>query len=522
MQIATEQAPTQTELQRRFTAEIKSKVPHLREVSAGVVVVNATPLVDITNEVIECAKAEFSLDLSVKDVRVFGKLDSEIYGGSIKVRPAVGIIEDAIASGKLEYGKKVFEATSGNFGIALGMLSRLGFDVIALVSRKLQSGVLDELEKMGIKLVNLDVDVCPAPGKQDTQTNLLVAKTVADNIRGQLARVGLDVTVFDAVRGGIEELLGKQDVINLAKLLARIYGGFCPEQYDNELNARAHETITGPELDQQLRALGHKLADFKVVTTFGTGGTSTGIARYLKARYEKQNLHVVFPLANQEVGGIRTREKAAGLRFYQPELYAGQHEVDFEAARRVLSYFVAKGYNLGESSALALYACIQMLNFGAGDKFIVILADGIKKYARNLETKVQETAHREVSLTEARSTIQDYTEILWTHAMFAPKEEGIEILATSLKCEENMVKVAQARDVQQVISNQEIPETMRKMLPKQGGKVLLVCMVGNTSLKIAKLLSNFGIDAKSLAGGIMGVPESGGKNPLEIVQLVAQ
>ena len=520
MQIATEQPATQAELQRKFVAEIKSKIPHLREDTAGAAIVNATPLVDITAPVIECARAEFGLELSAKGAKVFGKFDSEVFGGSVKVRPAAQIIEDALATGKLRNGMTVFEATSGNFGIALGMLRSLGFDVIALVSRKLQSGVLDQLEKMGVKLVNLDIDICPAPGlKMDT--NVLVAKTVASNIRDQLAKFGMNVVVFDTSRAEVEGLLARQDVINLAKLLARIYDSYCPQQYDNEQNVRAHETVTGPELDQQLRALGQGIAEFKIISTFGTGGTSAGVARYLKGKYSGGNVHVVFPLANQEVGGIRTREKAAGLKFYRPELYAGQHEVDFEAARRVLQFFVSRGYNMGESSALAIYACIQMLNFGAGNKFVVIVADGIQKHSRNLEASVGDTRRHEVTIQEARSSVQDYAEVLWTHTMFAPKEEGIRIIAASLGCEENRVKVARARDVEQVISNQDIPGTMRGLLPEKG-KVLLVCMVGQTSLKVAKLLANMGIDAESLTGGIMGVPESSGKQSSEIVQLAAE
>ena len=520
MQIATEQPATQAELQRKFVAEIRSKIPHLREDTAGAAIVNATPLVDITAPVIECARAEFGLELSAKGAKVFGKFDSEIFGGSVKVRPAAQIIEDAIATCQLRSGMTVFEATSGNFGIALGIFKRLGFDVIALVSRKLQSGVLDQLEKMGVKLVNLDIDICPAPGLQ-MDTNVLVAKTVASNIRDQLTKFGLNVAVFDTSRAEVEGLLARQDVINLAKLLAKIYDGYCPQQYDNEQNVRAHETVTGPELDQQLRALGQGIAEFKIISTFGTGGTSTGVARYLRAKYGGGSVHVVFPLANQEVGGIRTREKAAGLKFYRPEFYAGQHEVDFEGARRVLKFFVSRGYNLGESSALALFACIQMLNFGAGNKFVVIVADGIQKYSRNLEASVGDTRRHEVTIQEARSSVQDYAEVLWTHTMFAPKEEGIKIIAASLGCEENRVKVARARDVEQVISNQDIPGTMRGLLPEKG-KVLLVCMVGQTSLKVAKLLANLGIDAESLTGGIMGVPESSGKQSSEIVQLAAE
>ena len=509
-----------TELRRRFDTEIRPRIPHLKDDPQGIVV-NATPLVDITAQVLDCARGEFGLDLTKKSPIVFGKFDSEIYGGSIKVRPAVKIIEHAIESGSLATGKIVFEATSGNFGIALGIMRSLGLDVIALVSRKLQAGVLAELEKAGVNLVNLDIDICPAPGLQ-FDTNFVMAQTVASNIRVQLTQLGLSPNAYDAAREEIEQLLAKQDVINLAKLLARIYDGFCPEQYDNELNAAVHETVTGPELDQQLTAWGHSLAEFKVVCSFGTGGTSTGVARYLKSKHGKKGVHVVFPLGDQEVGGIRTREKAIGLKFYRPELYEGEHEVDFHQARRVLRFFVERGYNIGESSALGIYACMQMINYGASERYVVMIADRIQKYRQNLETAEPQEKRYEVTQQKARTNLGDYDEILWTHTTFAPKEEGIKVIAASLGCDERMVRVAQPGDVQSAVINQEITETMKRLLERNKGKVLLVCMVGSTSLKLAKLLTERGIDAESLAGGIMGVPEAKGRHPSELVELAMQ
>lgn len=512
-----EQTVSQTDLLTRFTTDIVAKVPFRREGPTGPVIVNATPLADITGLIAECAKSECGLEIPRENIQVFAKFDSEIFGGSVKVRPAVQIIADAIASGKLENGKVIFEATSGNFGIALGLLRNLGVDVVALVSRKLQNGVLEQLRNAGVKLLNLDIDICPAPGlKMDT--NLLVAKSVAVNLRDQLAKIGLSVSVFDDSRAEIEQLLARQDVINLAKLLAKIYHGFCPEQYDNQLNVAVHENITGPEIDQQLRSQGHSLGEFRVICTFGTGGTSTGISRYVKGTYGRRNVHAVFPLANQEVAGIRTKEKATGLKFYSPELYAGQHEVDFEVAKRVLRFFVNRGYDIGESSALALYACIQMLNFGAGEKFVVIIADGRQKYEESLEAPVQERGRAEVTIDQARSNMSDYQEILWTHSMFVPNEEGIRLVASLLGCSESMVKIARARDVDTAISTQELPETMRRQLPSKG-KILLVCMVGQTSLNVAKLLAKMGMEAESLSGGIMALASRESRRASELVQL---
>src|SRR3989442_11984189 len=332
----------------KFDEKILSRTPHIVGGENDGPIANPTPSVDLTDVLTECARVEYGIRIDPKTVRVFGKLDSQIFGGSVKVRPAVEIIREAIVTGKLRSGQKIFEATSGNFGLALGMLGDLGLEVIVLVSRRLQGGVLDELKNEEVRSVNLDVDICPAPGLKIDQ-NLVVAKAAAASVREQLAQLGLDTSVFDNARGDVEVLLAKQDVISLAKLLAKIYDGFCPEQYDNELNVPSHETTTAPEIDQQLKAHGRSFRDFRIIAAFGTGGTSTGLAKYAQAKYGQKSVHVVFPLPNQDVEGIRTRDNAVGLRFYQPELYGGEHEVDFEAARRLLILFASRGYGIVDS-----------------------------------------------------------------------------------------------------------------------------------------------------------------------------
>ncbi|TMH94356.1 pyridoxal-phosphate dependent enzyme [Candidatus Bathyarchaeota archaeon] len=521
MQESTAKPQVDEALLRRFRSEIASKVPHIVERDGSKTFVNPTPLEDLTTALIECARVEYGLEIPAKGLKVFGKFDSKIIGGSVKVRPAVEIIEDAIASGKLRTGQTVFEATSGNFGIALGMLEKIGINVIFLVSRKLQSGVLDELNRNSVKTVNLDIDICPAPGLALDQ-NLDIAKATASNVREQLADLGLDAAQFDESRAEIEGFLARQDAINVAKVLAKVYGGFCPEQYDNELNVKSHERVTAPEIDQQLREIGLSLADFKIISAFGTGGTSAGISKYVQTKYGKKSVHIVFPLNNQDVAGIRTKDKALGLRFYDPALYTGQHEVDFEPARRVLRFFVGKGYDIGESSALALYACLQMLNYGVGDKFVVMLADGIDKYRSTLGTVAQAPPPLEVTLPQANSSVADYGEVLWTHGMFVPKEDGIKLVASSLGCEESKIKVARASDVQALISTEEIPDNIKNILPKDNRKVLLVCMAGGTSLRVAQIFAAKGIQGQSLTGGIMSLSESSKKQPSDLVQMARE
>jgi cysteine synthase A len=517
-------------LMEHFEREIWNKIPHLEEEegkkSGESKVVNPTPLIDITEDLKQCARTEYGLDLADKDLQVFGKFDSNLLAGSIKVRPAVRIVYDAIASGKLKRGQTIIEATSGNFGIALGQIARLGLDVVTLVSRKLQEGVFEELRNERTHIINLDMDICPAPGMK-VNPNLLAAKATASNIRSQLIEVGFDPAIFDKSRSEIEELLTSQDIINLAKLLAKIYGCFCPEQYDNELNVEVHRTVTAPEIDQQLIEQGHSLAKFKAVCTFGTGGTSGGLSRYLMDKYGKKSLHVVFPLGNQDVAGIRTKGKAAGLKFYEPERYAGQHEVDFGQAKRLLKFFVDKGYDIGESSALALYAVMQMANFGGdgGRKFVVIIADGIQKYRRSVEVMQEKREDRkEVPLQEAVSNIGNYNRVLWIHTMYTPRKEGIELIANSLGVDESKISVPKASDVEQLLATQKVPEQLDNALGGEGnkGKALLVCMMGNTSLRVAEVLAEKGIVAESLTGGISALSQDKGKQISELVRIATE
>lgn len=503
-------------LLEHFEREIWSKVPHL-EKPGEAKVVNATPLKDITGDLKECAKNVFGLDLADKDLHVFGKFDSKLLAGSIKVRPAVQIIHDAIATGKLKRGQTIFEATSGNFGIALGQITKLGLDVVAIVSRKLQEGVFEELRNEKTRVINLDMDICPAPGMKGSP-NLMVAKATASNIRAQLSELGFDPAIFDKSRSEVEAVVADQDIINLAKLLARIYSCFCPEQYDNELNIEAHRTVTAAELDQQLREHGHSLSEFRIVCTFGTGGTSGGLSRYMLEKFGKKSVHVVFPLGDQDVAGIRTKDKASGLKFYEPDRYAGQHEVDFGQAKHLLKFFVDKGYDMGESSALALYAAMQMANFGGDGKFVIIVADGIQKYRKNLAAMEQKPRSMKVDLQEAVSNIGNYDRVVWIHTMYTPRKEGIELIAKSLGIDESKIIVPKASEVEKLLATQQIPKVLEKAL---GGdaKPLLVCMMGNTSLRVAQVLGQKGIAAESLNGGISALSQGKGKQITELVRM---
>ena len=507
-----------TALLEKFEQEIWNKIPHLE----GDKVVNATPLVDLTDDLKECSKSLYKFDITNENLKVYGKFDANLVSGSIKVRPAVHIMHDAIKTGKLKSGQTIIEATSGNFGIALGQMSKLGLTVLSLVSRKLQEGVFKELRNENIRIMDLDMDICPAPGMKDADADALKAKATAGNIRSQLTELGFDPTVFDNSIAEIEELLVAQDIINLAKLLAKIYGCFCPEQYDNQLNIEAHRTITAVEIEQQLKEKEDSLEDYRLLCAFGTGGTSGGLSKYMSEKYGKKAVHVVFPPAGQDVAGIRTKDKANGLKLYNPELYAAEHEVDFQQAKHLLKFFVDKGHNIGESTAIALYAILQMLSNGdKGGKFVVIVADGIEKYKKNLEA-MSSNQRIQVSLDEAASSADEYDKIIWVHTQYTPKEEGIELIAKSLGVDKSKISIPKAKTINDLLSTQQIPEELDSELKGTKGKSLLICMAGNTSLMATQVLASKGITTESLNGGITNLPEGRGKNPGEYIQIARE
>src|SRR2546425_13277482 len=106
--------------------------------------------------------------------------------------------------------------------------------------------------------------------------------------------------------------------------------------------------------------------------------------------------------------------------------------------------------------------------------------------------------------------------------MFVPREEGIKLVADALGCDKDKVKVATARDVQSLITNEKIPAGINALLPKDKSKTLLVCMAGGTSLRVAEVLAKNGVGAQSLTGGIMNLYKPNTRQPDDFVQVATE
>lgn len=164
----------------------------------------------------------------------FAKVEAFNPGHSSKDRIALHIIEEAERQGILNPGDTIIETTSGNTGFSLAMVSIIkGYECILAVSSKSSADKIDMLKAMGAK-----VYVCPAHVKaDDSRSYYEVAKRLHSEIKGSV-------------------------YIN---------------QYFNQLNIDAHYNTTGPEIWNQTEG---KITH--LVACSGTGGTISGIAKYLK------------------------------------------------------------------------------------------------------------------------------------------------------------------------------------------------------------------------------------------------
>jgi cystathionine beta-synthase len=171
-----------------------------------------------------------------KDLRpqLVAKLESLNPGGSIKDRVAVALIEAAERDGVLRPGGTIVEPTSGNTGTGLAIAASLkGYRVIAVMPDKMSKEKIDLLRAYGAEVVVAPTDVPPESPESYYR--------VAD------------------------------------KLTEEIPGAFQPNQYRNPANPEAHYRTTGPELWRQS---GGRITH--LVVGVGTGGTITGVGRYLR------------------------------------------------------------------------------------------------------------------------------------------------------------------------------------------------------------------------------------------------
>ena len=272
-------------------------------------------------------------------------------GHSTKDRIALYIIEEAEKRGILSPGDTIIETTSGNTGFSIAMVSIIkGYECILAVSSKSSADKIDMLKTMGAK-----VYVCPAHvSADDPRSYYQVAKRLHEEIKG---------SVF----------------IN---------------QYFNALNIEAHYKTTGPEIWSQTEG---KITH--LVACSGTGGTISGVAKYLK----EQNPDI--KIIGVDAYGSVLQKYHETREFDANEIYPYRIEglgkniiptaTDFdiidkfikvsdeESAHTARELAKTEGLFVGYTSGAALQA-VKQLNedgeFKKGDKIVIIFPDHGSRY----------------------------------------------------------------------------------------------------------------------------------------------
>ena len=173
------------------------------------------------------------------DALVLVKIESFNPGNSVKDRMALKMIEDAEAEGRLKPGGTIVEGTSGNTGMGLALASIVkGYKLICVSTDKQSKEKFDILKAVGAKVIICPTNVEPDDPKSYYSTSRRIAKEI-DN-------------------------------------------SWYVNQYDNLSNTEAHYQTTGPEIWKQTEG---KITHF--VVGVGTGGTISGVGKYLKEKNSK-------------------------------------------------------------------------------------------------------------------------------------------------------------------------------------------------------------------------------------------
>lgn len=270
---------------------------------------------------------------------IYAKLEYFNPAGSVKDRIAKAMIDDAEAKGTLKPGAVIIEPTSGNTGIGLA----------AVAASK------------GYRII------------------LTMPETMSVERRNLLKAYGAELVLTDGAKGM------KGAIAKAEELAQQIEGGFIPSQFTNSANPTAHFNTTGPEIWED--------TDGKVdifVAGVGTGGTVSGVGKYLKSKNPNVKVVAVEPAGSPVLSkGVAGPHKIQGIgagfvpetldtKIYD-EIIAVENEDAFATGRTLAR---KEGLLVGISSGAAVYAATQLAKRpeNKGKNIVVLLPDTGDRY----------------------------------------------------------------------------------------------------------------------------------------------
>jgi cysteine synthase A len=268
---------------------------------------------------------------------VYAKLEYLNPGGSIKDRAAIGIIRRAEEEGRLHRGSVIIEATAGNTGVGLALIGvSRGYRVALFVPQK--------FSKEKVMLMR-------ALGAEVTRT------PDAEGMEGAIRRA--------------------------RELAARTPNSFMAAQFENQANPDYHYETTGREIFEQMEG-----RIDAVVIGAGTGGTFTGVARFVKERLPHALAIAVETQGSVLGGGPPGDHKIEGIgASFIPKTFDGSlaNEIfmvkDPEAFSTVADLARKEGVLSGSSGGANVFAAIEIAKrLGSGKRVVTIIPDSAERY----------------------------------------------------------------------------------------------------------------------------------------------
>jgi len=275
------------------------------------------------------------------EVEIYAKLEGQNPTGSLKDRIALYVVRAAEESGELTPDKTILEATSGNTGISLAMVAQVkGYRLLCV----LPDFVTPEREQL---LRAFGADVMYAKGARSTNDAIFLVRRLAAEKPGQY---------------------------------------FMPYQFGNENNPRAHYETTGPEILRDLPQVD------AFVAGLGTGGTLTGVGRFLKEQNRGVKIIAAVPHPGDPVQGLRSLEEGFIPSVLDESVLDGRIVVDSRSSLALVKELMEKeAIFAGISSGAVMLAALKVAERIECGNIVALLADGGWKYlSTNLWTKKYE------------------------------------------------------------------------------------------------------------------------------------
>jgi len=271
-----------------------------------------------------------------KNTTILAKVEGFNPTGSIKDRIALNMIEQAEMQGTLKKGQTIIEPTSGNTGVALGMIGvAKGYDVEIVMSDAVSVERMQMIRAFGAKVTLTE---------------------------GKLGTDGAIRRARELVKENPEKY-------------------FMPDQFSNEYNKMAHYKTTGEEIWKETRG---KIGYF--VSSIGTSGTIMGVGMALKEHNPNIKIVCAHPVKGHYIQGLKNMEEAIVPAIYDPLkidiTIMVETETAYETARQIVKQ---EGIFVGMSSGAAMYAAMETARQIDSGTIVVIFPDRGEKY---LSTKL--------------------------------------------------------------------------------------------------------------------------------------